>query len=82
MSAVEIIKMFKAFLHILGRVTLYMYFFWSFYTFIGFFCTRKFPKAKKQHKYAILIAARNEEFAPKKGNRVLDAARENRYTYE
>ena len=28
------------------------------------------------------IAARNEEFAPKKGNRVLDAARENRYTYE
>lgn len=61
MSAVEIIKMFKAFLHILGRVTLYMYFFWSFYTLIGFFCTRKFPKAKKQHKYAILIAARNEE---------------------
>lgn len=27
----------------------------------GFFATRKFPKAKKQHRYAILVAARNEE---------------------
>ncbi len=28
---------------------------------VGFFTTRKFPKAKKLHKYAFLIAARNEE---------------------
>lgn len=30
-------------------------------TMIGFFTTRKFPKAKTQHKYAVLVAARNEE---------------------
>lgn len=28
---------------------------------VGFFTTRKFPAAKSQHKYAFLIAARNEE---------------------
>ncbi len=31
------------------------------YFFIGLFFTRKFKPAKKQHKYAIVIAARNEE---------------------
>ncbi|MBR6515049.1 MAG: sulfatase-like hydrolase/transferase [Clostridia bacterium] len=31
------------------------------YWIIGFFFTRKFAPAKKQHKYAICIAARNEE---------------------
>ena len=31
------------------------------YVIIGFFTTRKYPKAKKQHKYAVLVAARNEE---------------------
>lgn len=29
--------------------------------FIGFFTTRRFPAATCQHKYAVLIAARNEE---------------------
>lgn len=33
----------------------------SFYFIIGMFFTRKFHPAKKKHKYAILIAARNEE---------------------
>lgn len=28
---------------------------------IGFFTTRKFPKATKYHRYAVLVAARNEE---------------------
>lgn len=32
-----------------------------FYLIIGLFFTRKFKKAKKQHKYGIVIAARNEE---------------------
>ena len=32
-----------------------------FYRVLGFFFTRKFPKAKNNHKYAILIPARNEE---------------------
>lgn len=33
----------------------------TLYKIIGFFTTRKFKPAKKNHKYAILIAARNEE---------------------
>ncbi|MBE6713420.1 MAG: glycosyltransferase [Ruminococcaceae bacterium] len=33
----------------------------TFYVITGFFLTRKFAPAKKNHKYAILIAARNEE---------------------
>lgn len=31
------------------------------YTIMGFFCKRKFKPAKNNHKYAILIPARNEE---------------------
>ncbi len=38
---------------------------WTFhltpYKILGFFATRKFKPAKKQHKYAIVIAARNEQ---------------------
>ena len=34
----------------------------AFYFVIGMFFTRKFKKAKKQHKYAIVIAARNEKY--------------------
>lgn len=33
----------------------------TIYIITGFFATRKFPKAQKLHKYAVLIAARNEE---------------------
>lgn len=33
----------------------------TLYWIIGFFFTRKFKPAKKQHKYAICVAARNEE---------------------
>ncbi len=34
----------------------------AFYFVIGMFFTRKFKPAKKQHKYAICIAARNEKY--------------------
>lgn len=34
----------------------------SFYFIIGMFFTRKFKPAKRKHKYAILIAARNEKY--------------------
>ena len=34
----------------------------AFYFVIGMFFTRKFKPAKKQHKYAIMIAARNEKY--------------------
>ena len=33
----------------------------TLYWVVGFFWTRKFKPAKNQHKYAIVIAARNEE---------------------
>ena len=33
----------------------------TFYSILGAFFTRIFPEAKKKHKYAIVIAARNEE---------------------
>ena len=38
-----------------------MLFYKTIYFFIGVFFTRKFKKAKINHKYAIVIAARNEE---------------------
>lgn len=31
-----------------------------YFSLLGCFATRKFPPAKKQHKYAIMVAARNE----------------------
>lgn len=34
----------------------------AIYYAIGFLCTRKFKPAKNKHKYAILIAARNEKY--------------------
>jgi cellulose synthase/poly-beta-1,6-N-acetylglucosamine synthase-like glycosyltransferase len=37
------------------------YFQLPFYIGVGLFKTRKFAPAKKQHKYAVLVAARNEE---------------------
>lgn len=33
----------------------------TIYAIVGFFTTRRFPEAKKQHRYGVLIAARNEE---------------------
>ena len=38
-----------------------MYLYKKLYTLIGIFATRKFPTAKCNHKYAVVIAARNEE---------------------
>ena len=39
----------------------FLYDYRTFFKITGVFLTRKFPKAKTQHKYAILVAARNEE---------------------
>ena len=38
-----------------------MYDYRTIYIITGLFATRKFKKAKNQHKYAVLVAARNEE---------------------
>lgn len=43
---------------VLGILTIHK----SIYYAIGFLFTRKFKPAKKKHKYAILIAARNEKY--------------------
>lgn len=51
----------KAIYNTIGSIISVMLFYKTFYVIIGFFTTRKFKKAKNYHKYAILIAARNEE---------------------
>ena len=45
----------------IGSILNIMLFYKTIYFFIGIFFTRKFKKAKTKHKYAIVIAARNEE---------------------
>lgn len=44
-----------------GNLLLILMAFHTVYLIVGFFATRKFKPAKKNHKYAILIAARNEK---------------------
>ena len=39
----------------------FLYAYYAVYVIVGLFFKRTFPKAKNHHKYAILIAARNEE---------------------
>lgn len=50
-------KIYDVFGWVLGFLVVYK----SFYYALGFLFTRKFKPAKKEHKYAILIAARNEK---------------------
>lgn len=58
---VNCLKYFKnEILKFIEKLTPLMYWFWSFYSLISLFMTRRFPKAKNNHKYAIMIAARNE----------------------
>lgn len=45
---------------ILGGVISIMTFYQIIYTIIGFFKVKKYPEAKNNHNYGILIAARNE----------------------
>lgn len=51
----------KAVYAVIGSVISAMLIYKTAYKIIGLFFTRKFPPAKKQHKYAVVIAARNEE---------------------
>lgn len=50
-------KLYSILRTVMSAIIVYKTFFWL----IGMFFTREFPLAKKKHKYAILIAARNEE---------------------
>ena len=47
--------------NVIGVIITIMFLYKALYYVIGFFFTRKFKPAKKDHKYAILIAARNEK---------------------
>lgn len=51
----------KEIYNIIGSVLSIMFIYKTAYYIIGLFFTRKFKPAKKKHKYAILIAARNEK---------------------
>ena len=51
----------KAIYNTIGAIISAMLFYKTFYWIIVFFTTRKFKPAKNKHKYAIMIAARNEE---------------------
>ncbi|MDD6265331.1 MAG: glycosyltransferase family 2 protein [Clostridia bacterium] len=44
-----------------GTVIKYITIYQTIYFILGIFFTRKFKRAKKMHKYAVVIAARNEE---------------------
>lgn len=52
-------KVIKAISYI-PKVVSYLYCYRAGYSVVGFFTTRKFPATNNKHKYAILIAARNE----------------------
>ncbi len=62
MNIYEFLMQFKEFLSVFGVIVgiVFCYKFWNIYKKLSFFATRKFPKAKHNHKYAIMIAARNE----------------------
>lgn len=47
--------------YVIGGILTIMWFYKKGYYIIGLFFTRKFKPAKNKHKYAILIAARNEK---------------------
>lgn len=72
----------KEIIRIIAMISGFVGFFYSFrsiYVIIGTFFTRKFAPAKKLHKYAILIAARNEESVL--GN-LIDSIRQQDYPQE
>lgn len=57
----KIVKSIIAVINYIWAVISFLYKYRSVYTITGVFATRKFKKAKNYHKYAILVAARNEE---------------------
>lgn len=64
---------------IIGAILGYMVFHKKIYRVLGFFFTRKFKPAKNMHKYAIVIAARNEQSVI--GN-LLDSIKQQDYPQE
>lgn len=58
----SVFPFFKGFYNILGTILSVIVIHKAFYFVLGMFFTRKFKPAKKQHKYGIVIAARNEKY--------------------
>lgn len=61
MNIADFISNFETVVDIISLISLCLFFCMPVFAIFGFFATKKFPKAKKNHKYAIMIAARNEE---------------------
>lgn len=61
-SFASMYPIFLSFYKILGTILSAVVIHKAFYFVIGMFFTRKFKKAKKNHKYGIVIAARNEKY--------------------
>lgn len=57
----DVYPIFKNINSVIGTVLSAMMIYKTIYFIIGVFFTRRFKPAKKKHKYAIVIAARNEE---------------------
>lgn len=55
-----LIRIFSVFNTVLTAISA-IYVYRSVFVAVGLFFTRKFPKASENHKYAVLVAARNEE---------------------
>ncbi len=75
----KIIELIITILTISTSVISYLYIYKNIYYVVGVFATRKFPPAAAQHKYAVLVAARNE--APVIGN-LLESIRMQDYPSE
>ncbi len=60
MILTDVIECISRIFSLIASISLCLYFFLPVYSVIGFFVTKKFPKAKANHKYAVMIAARNE----------------------
>ncbi len=57
-------QVIRRIIEIINVITEWIYSIWDYrdvYKITGLFATRRFKPAKKNHKYAILVAARNEE---------------------
>ncbi len=57
-------QIIRRIIEMINAITEVIYSFWDYrdvYKITGIFATRRFKPAKKQHKYAVLVAARNEE---------------------
>ncbi len=75
----RIVNFIISFLNITWNFINSLYKYRNIYKITGIFFTRKFKKAKKYHKYAVLVAARNEELVI--GN-LIDSIRKQDYPSE